>query len=86
MERVAAEAKVLPTRISFVGSLAMIRDEFHTLTLRTMTPGAVPASLASLRKRLKRLILPPRRDRTYPRAVKVKMSNYPRKRPSVTPH
>ena len=85
MERVAAEAKVLPTRISFVGSLAMIRDEFHTLTLRTMTPGAVPASLAGLRKRLKRLILPPRRDRTYPRAVKVKMSNYPRKRPSVTP-
>lgn len=85
MERVAAEAKVLPTRISFVGCLALIRDEFHTLTLRTMTPGAIPASLANMRRLLKRLVLPPRRDRTYPRAVKVKMSNYPRKRPSVTP-
>ena len=84
MERVAAEAKVPPTRISFVASLAMIRDEFHTLSLRTMTPGSVPASLARLRQRLKRLILPPRRpERAYPRAVKVKMSNYPRKRPSV---
>jgi len=84
MERVAAEAGVPPTRISFVGSLAMIRDEFHTLSLRSMTPGAMPASLARLRQRLKRLILPPRRpERAYPRAVKVKMSNYPRKRPSV---
>jgi hypothetical protein len=83
MERVAAEAGLPPTRISFVASLAWIRDEFHTLSLRTMTPGSVPASLARLRQRLKRLILPPRRpERTFPRAVKVKMSNYPRKRPS----
>jgi hypothetical protein len=81
MERVAVEADVPPTRISFVASLAWIRDEFHTLSLRTMTPGAVPASLARLRQRLKRLVLPPRRQaRSFPRAVKVKMSNYPRKR------
>jgi hypothetical protein len=33
---------------------------------------------------MKRLVLPERRsERVYPRAVKVKMSNYPRKRPSV---
>lgn len=84
MERVAAEANVPPTRISFVASLAMIREEFHTLSLRTMTPGAVPASLKRLRQRLKRLILPPRRpERAYPRAVKIKMTNYPRKRPST---
>lgn len=84
MERVAAEAKVPPTRISFVASLAMIRDEFHTLSLRSMTPGSVPARLVYLRQQLKRLILPPRRpQRAYPRAVKVKMSNYSRKRPSV---
>jgi transposase IS4-like protein/DDE family transposase len=83
MERVAAEADVPPTRISFVASLAWIRDEFHTLSLRSMTPGAVPASLARLRQRLKRLVLPPRRQtRSFPRAVKVKMSNYPRKRPT----
>jgi hypothetical protein len=84
MERVAAEANVPPTRISFVASLAMIRDEFHTLSLRSMTPGAMPASLARLRQRLKRLILPPRRpQRAYPRAVKIKMSSYNRKRPST---
>lgn len=85
MERVAVEAGVPPTRISFVASLALIRDELHTLSLRSMTPGSVPARLAMLRQRLKRLVLPPRRpDRRYPRAVKVKMSNYDRNRPSVT--
>jgi hypothetical protein len=84
MERVAAEAGVPPTRISFVASLHLIRDEFHTLSLRTMKPGNVSARLLDLRRRLKRLVLPPRRpDRRYPRAVKLKMSNYARKRPSV---
>jgi hypothetical protein len=83
MERAAAEAGVPPTRISFVASLAMIRDEFLWLGSPRVTPGAIPASLARLRMNLKRLVLPPRRsERTYPRAVKVKMSNYPRKRPS----
>lgn len=86
MARAAAEANVPPTRISFVAALTMIREEFLNLSLRSVTPGSVPASLARLRKRLKRLILPPRRsERSFPRAVKVKMSNYPRKRPSVAP-
>jgi hypothetical protein len=85
MERVAAEAGVPPTRISFVAALHLIRDEFHTLSLRTMKPGSVPARLIDLRRRLKRLVLPPRRpERRYPRAVKLKMSNYDRNRPSVT--
>ena len=84
MERVAAEANVPPTRISFVTALSMLQDEFLTLSLRSMTPGAVPASLARCRKNLKRLILPERRSgRSYPRAVKIKMSNYARKRPAV---
>jgi hypothetical protein len=86
IERVAAEAKVPPTRISFVAALAMIRDTFDTVSLRSMTPGSIPKHLADLRKRLKRLILPPRRpERVFPRAVKIKMSNYPRKRPSTRP-
>lgn len=85
MERVAAEAGVPPTRISFVASLHLIRDELHTLSLRTMTPGSVPSRLLDLRRRLKRLVLPPRRpDRRYPRTVKLKMSNYDRNRPSVS--
>ena len=84
MERVATEAKVPPTRISFVVALSMIRDELLTVSLRSMTPGSIPKRLALLRKQLKRLVLPKRRtERLYPRAVKIKMSNYPRKRPSV---
>jgi hypothetical protein len=84
MERTAAEADVPPTRISFVASLALIRDELLWLSSPRPTPGAMPASLARLRKRLKRLVLPPRRpERRFPRAVKLKMSNYPRKRPSL---
>jgi len=81
MERVAAEAGVPPTRISFVAALSMIRDEFHTLALPRMAPGAIPARLQYLRRQLKRLVLPPRRpERSYPRLVKLKMSNYDRKR------
>ena len=65
MERVADQAGVAPTRISFVGALRLITDEWQ------------------LRADLKRLILPPRRSEgSYPRAVKVKMSNYPRRRRS----
>ncbi|WP_437310215.1 IS4 family transposase [Sorangium sp. So ce388] len=80
MERVAAEARVPPTRISFIMALRLIRDEW--LWSSDSRPGAIPGHLHNLRRDLKRFILPPRRaERTYPRAVKVKMSNYPRKRP-----
>jgi len=73
------EAGVEPTRISFVTVLHFIIDEFRWLTFTK--PGAIPSRLADLRRRLRTMILPPRRtDRSYPRAVKVKMSNYPRKR------
>lgn len=82
MERAAAEAGVPPTRISFVAALALIRDEFMWFGSPRVTPGSIPASLARLRMNLKRLVLPPRRpERSFPRAVKVKMSNYSRKRP-----
>ena len=38
-----------------------------------------------MRQKLKRLVLPERRTkRSYPRAVKIKMSNYARKRPTTT--
>ena len=84
MERAAAEAEVPPTRISFVVALAMVRDELINASLRTMPPGAIPGRMRILRKNLKRLVLPERRpERAYPRAVKVKMSNYARKRPTV---
>lgn len=83
MERAAEEAHVEPTRISFVAALHLIVDEW--MWLAVTSPGAIPSRLRDLRGNLKRYILPLRRtERRYPRAVKVKMSNYPRKRRSPT--
>jgi hypothetical protein len=82
MERVAAEAGVPPNRISFVMALRLIRDEWMW-TSATNSPGAVPAHLRRLREDIARFILPERRLRSQPRAVKLKMSGYPRKRPTV---
>ena len=71
---------VAPTALSFVGALHLIRDEWHWSTFTA--PGAIPRHLAKLRAALMRLVLPPRRpERHYPRAVKRKMSSYPRNRP-----
>lgn len=79
MERVADEAGVPPTRISFVAVCRMICDEWLWCALAS--PGAIPRHLRNLRQEISRFILPPRRsERSYPRAVKVKMSNYPKKR------
>ena len=79
MQRVADEAGVEPTRISFVAALRLICDEW--LWCAIATPGAIPKHLRNLRAALTTLILPPRRpQRSYPRAVKIKMSNYARKR------
>jgi len=79
MERVADEAGVEPTRISFVAALRLVCDEW--LWCSIASPGAIPRHLRNLRGSLKQFILPPRRsERRYPRAVKIKMSNYARKR------
>jgi hypothetical protein len=76
MERIAAEAKVDPIRISFVTALRYIRDEWFWLC-GTRSPGAIPRHLRAMRDNIKRFILPVRRsDRLYPRAVKIKMSGY----------
>lgn len=80
MESIAAEAEVAPTRISFAVSLRFIREEWHWAWL-TRTPGAIPKRLQSMRARIQRFVLPDRRsERSYPRAVKIKMSGYPRNR------
>jgi len=81
MERVADEAEVRPTRISFVMVYRMIRDEW--LWCAIAAPGAIPKHLRNLRAEIKLFVVPERRsNRSYPRAVKVKMSNYPKKRRS----
>jgi hypothetical protein len=81
MERFADQANVTPTQVSFVAAMRLITDEWFWLA-GTRTPGAIPKHLKALRDKLARLVLPSRRpDRSAPRAVKIKMSNYPRKRP-----
>lgn len=83
MERIAEEAEVPPSRISFVVSLRLIRDEWMWAAA-SRSPGAIPKNLRRLRDEIKRFILPPRRsERSFPRAVKIKMSNYERKRPTT---
>lgn len=84
MERAANEAKVEPTRISFVYALSLVCREWQRANAPRAAIGNIPRDLATLRLNLKRLVLPPRRpSRSYPRAVKLKMSNYARKRPST---
>jgi len=78
IERVADAANVKPTRISFLAVYYMICDEW--LWSACSSPGAIPKHLRDLEGRMAHFILPARRDRSCPRAVKVKMTNYPRKR------
>ena len=80
MARVAHKADVSPTRISYRHAVNFIR--VFWLTAHFISPGALPRRLDGLHKELALLILPPRRPRRFPRAVKIKMSNFPRKRPS----
>jgi hypothetical protein len=79
MERIADELKVSPLRISFIEALRFIREQWLWASM-TLTPGAIPKRLATMRDRMRRFVLPERRDRSYPRAVKIKMSNYSRNR------
>lgn len=78
MQNIAKEAKVPPTRISFMMATRFIRDEW--LWCAVASPGSIPSKLRKMRKRVAAFVLPPRRsERRYPRAVKIKMSNYPKK-------
>ena len=83
IERVADETGVSPLRISFIAALRLVIDEWNWSTVST-TPGAIPRHLTDLRDKIRVFVLPPRRhDRTFPRTVKIKMSNYDRKRPKA---
>lgn len=76
MEHVAQHAGLPPVRISFRGSLLQLRYLWTTAWI--ISPGTLPRVLERLHRDLSLLILPPRRERRYPRVVKIKMSNYPR--------
>lgn len=82
MERIAVELDVAPNRISFVAALREFVREWH-LALTTQSPGNIPKRLSTMTDTLRQFLLPPRRPhRVFPRAVKIKMSNYARKVPA----
>ena len=74
---VARAIDLPPARISYRGALLLIRNFFLTAWL--VSPGTLPAHLQRLHEELALLILPQRRLRRYPRAVKFKSTAYPRK-------
>jgi hypothetical protein len=81
MQRIAAELEVPPNRISFVAALRECVEQWHLAAMTS--PGTVSGRLATMADRLRNFVLPPRRpDRVFPRAVKIKMSNYARKPPA----
>lgn len=83
MERIADEAEVAPTRISFTNTLFLMREEISRMGGDLFAPGTIPKRLQDLRRNLKRVLLPERRtERVFPRSVKIKMSSYTRKRPA----
>ena len=79
MDGIAEEADVAPNRISFMMAMRFIRDEWHWCAVAS--PGSIPKKLKRMRENVAQFVLPPRRSlRRYPRAVKIKMSNYKKKR------
>ena len=68
-----------PVRLSYRYALLAVRAFWHAAW--DTSPGILPRRLEALLDELARFVLPERRPRRYPRAVKIKMSNYPRNRP-----
>ena len=61
--------------------MRFIRDEWIWCSIEK--PGTIPKKLQTMRERVIAFVLPKRRSkRRYPRAVKIKMSNYAKKRPA----
>ena len=81
MARVAKRLRVVPTRISFVGALRLIVNEWMWSIVAS--PGAIPSRLIGLEENISSLVLPPRRERHFPRVVKVKAKQWPRKKTPV---
>lgn len=78
MERAAEKLGLPPTRISFRHSLMLVRI-FLLVTAWASNPANLPGRLEDLHTEVALLVLPERRrQRSYPRAVKIKMSNYAR--------
>jgi hypothetical protein len=79
MSRAAPRAGVPPLRLSYRHALLALRAFWHTAWLTP--PGALPRRIDALLDDLALFVLPERRARRYPGAVKVKIGRYRRKRP-----
>lgn len=77
MLRVAQHLRSPPARISFRHALMLVRN--FLLSAWLASPGVLPKRLDALHQEIALLLLPPRRDRRYPREVKIKMSPYKKK-------
>jgi transposase IS4-like protein/DDE family transposase len=78
MEQAAQQRGLPPRRISYRSALLLVRN-FWLSTWQVAT-GNIPRRLEILHDDVAFHLLPERRPRSYPRAVKIKMSNYPLKR------
>lgn len=84
MQRIARDLGVAPTRISFVATLRECALTWQSAALGS--PGNIPRRLGTVTDLMRHFVLPPRRpERVFPRAVKIKMSNYARKVPTKAP-
>jgi len=79
IEHVADRLQLPPRRISYRHALMLVRNFLVSAWLAS--PGVLPARLQALHQELTLPVLPERRPRQYPHAVKIKMSHYPKKPP-----
>lgn len=80
MVRMAFELKgdYLPYQLSFSGSISEIMRLL--ITLPWASPGKMPGELRTLYEQAKWLVLPGRRERSYPRELKARSRKYPEKK------
>jgi len=79
MARAAPRAGVPPLRLSYWHAVLLLRGFWHSAWY--LPPATLPRHLDTLLHQLALLVIPERRPRRYPRAVKLTHSPYPRKRP-----
>jgi len=79
MHEAALQAGLDPDRLSFINSLRIIRNAIPEF--QQSAPEYIPLLYQRLLDDIARELLPPRRNRSYPRVVKRKMSKFKLKRP-----
>ena len=79
MHEAAASQQIDPRRLSFLHAVRVISESIPLM--RAAPKRQLPKLYAAMIAQIATGLLPPRADRANPRVVKIKMSNYPKKRP-----